>query len=152
MHRLILQLILLGFIGISCNKIDVDSNNDPQGYADSQVVGTWKITGVDSDAPHDWDGNGSVETNLFPSLPACEKDNLYTFDPNKTGSFKKDCNTTLAGVWEIYQTKYLILTPTAAPSEMERMVSMTSGEFVTTRQVVVASGQIFTISKTWSRQ
>ncbi len=152
MNRLILYLLSTLFLFTSCGKTDTDDNDDPQGYADSQVIGNWKITGLVADAPYDWDGNGIPETNLYPGLPACEKDNLYTFDPDKTGSFKRNCTTTQEGIWEVYQTKFLILTPAAAPSEMERITSMTSVQFVTSRQVVAPSGQIFTLSKTWSRQ
>lgn len=152
MRHLILYASLIGILGFSCSKVESDGNEDPQGYADSQVVGTWKITGLTSDAPYDWDGNGTVETDLYPTLPSCEKDNLYIFEPNKTGSFKRNCNTTQDGEWEIYQTKFLIITPTAAPAEMERMTAMTTMQFVTTRQVVGISGQIFTLSKIWSRQ
>ena len=152
MLRLILYSLFIGNLAFSCNKIDTDSNGDPQGYADSQVVGTWKITGLNANAPYDWDGNGVPETNLFPALSACDKDNLYVFDQDKTGNFKKNCNINQDGTWEIYQTKYLIITPASAPAEMERMTSMTSMQFVTSRQVVAPSGETFTISKTWSRQ
>jgi hypothetical protein len=152
MLRLILYSIFIGNIAVSCNKIDTDDNDDPQGYADSQVIGTWKITGLNADAPYDWDGNGVPETNLFPAIPACDKDNLYVFEPDKTGSFKKSCSLTQDGTWEIYQTKHLIITPTSAPAEMEKITAMSSTEFVTSRQVVAPSGETFTISKTWSRQ
>jgi hypothetical protein len=152
MNRLILYLLSLGIFSFSCKKIDVDANTDPQGYADSQVVGTWKITAVNADIPYDWDGNGTPETDLYPAMSACDKDNLYIFDPSKTGSFKKNCNSSQVGVWDIYQSRTLIMIPDSAPAELQKMISMTSVQFVTTVQVVAPSGQTITLSRTWSRQ
>jgi hypothetical protein len=152
MNRLILYLLSLGILFFSCKKVEVDANNDPQGYADSQVVGTWKITAVNADIPYDWDGNGTPETDLYPAMSSCDKDNLYIFEPNKTGSFKKNCNGSENGVWDIYQLRTLIIIPDSAPAELQKMVSMTSVQFVTTAQVVAPSGQTITLSKTWSRQ
>lgn len=152
MNRLILYLLSLGIFIFSCKKVEVDANNDPQGYADSQVVGSWKITAVNADIAYDWDGNGVPETDLYPAMSACDKDNLYIFDPNKTGSFKKNCNSSEAGIWEIYQSRILIIIPDTAPAELQKMISMTSVQFVTTMQVVAPSGQTITLSKTWTRQ
>jgi len=152
MSRLILYLLSLGIFSFSCKKGDVDANSDPQGYADSQVVGIWKITAVNADIAYDWDGNGIPETDLYPALSVCDKDNLYTFNPDKTGSFKKNCNSTQPGEWQIYQSSTLIIIPATAPAELQKIISMTSVEFVTTVQVVAPSGQTITLSKTWSRQ
>ncbi len=153
MNRLILYLLFIGSFIVSCDKLPENSNTDPQGYSESQVVGTWMITGLTADFPYDWDGNGTSETNLYPVMSSCEKNNLYVFDPNKTGSFKKDCNTNQQGEGKVYQTQFLLLIPTGgAPSEMEKYTSQPSATFVTTRQVVAPSGQVITLSKTWTKQ
>lgn len=153
MNRLILYLLLLASPGISCNDhLKIEANNDPQGYADSQFVGTWKIVGITSDVAWDWDGNGSSEKNIFATLTTCDKDNLFTFIGDKTGTFKLTCSVTKDGSWQIIDTKYLVYTPLGSSPEYETLISMTSVQFKTTIAVALPNGQPATITKTWARQ
>jgi hypothetical protein len=136
----------------SCSPHNKNDNfNAPQGYADSQLVGSWKITAYTSDIPYDWDGNGSTETNIYNNWTACEKDNLYTFAPDKTGSFKINCSVTKPGNWAIIDTKELIYDVESIGSQFETFISMTSDQFKTTRNITVP-GKIITVTTTWSRQ
>jgi len=153
MIRSIPLLILCLFVLSGCrDHLKIERNNNPQGYADSQVVGNWKVTAYNSDLPYDWDGNGSVETDIYSTWSACQKDNLYTFVGDKTGTFKLNCSATNPGTWLILNTSILVYTPTGMPSEAETFISMTSVEFKTARKVVATSGQELTLTKTWSRQ
>jgi hypothetical protein len=153
MKRLILYLFLAGFFITACrDHLKIEKNNDPQGYADSQFVGVWKITGITSDVAWDFDGNGTPETNIFATLSACKKDNLYTFVGNKTGTFKFDCSLTKDGSWEIISTKYLQYTPLGLSPESETVISMTSVQFKSTLDITLSNGQPATITKTWTRQ
>ena len=150
MNRLILYLLILF---TSCNDhLKIDRNNDPQGYADSQFVGTWKVTAVTSDVAWDYDGNGSTETNIYATWSACKKDNLYTFVGDKTGTYKLDCNNTKTGSWEVVTTTYLVYTPLNLSPESERVIQMTSIQFKSTLAISLPNGQPATITKTWDRQ
>jgi hypothetical protein len=150
MRRLIPYLLILF---TSCNDhLKIDRNNDPQGYADSQFVGTWKITAVIADVAWDYDGNGSTETNIYASWSACKKDNLYTFVGDKTGTYKLDCNNTKIGSWEVVTTTYLVYTPLNSIPESERVIQMTSIQFKSTLAITLPNGQPATITKTWDRQ
>ena len=61
-----LQIYFLLFLLFSgCKRVTVEANDNPQGYADSQVVGSWKITEILSDKAYDWDGNGTKEKDVF---------------------------------------------------------------------------------------
>lgn len=152
-QRYFISLIITAFILTSCNDhLKIEANNDPQGYADSQVVGVWKITAVTSDVPNDWNGDGLMETDIYSTWSACQKDNLYTFIADKTGTFKLNCNGTYAGTWVIVNTQYLEYTPVSLNLESEKMVAMTNLEFKTERAITLSSGQPATITKTWSRQ
>jgi len=154
MYRRILYLFAFGLFISACNPhLETEANNLPQGVADSQVVGTWRITAFSSNAPYDWDGNGSTETDIYNLWTACEKDNLYVFVGDKTGIFKINCNLISNGYWQIYDTKHLAIALQGQPAEVERFVvgTMTSNEFKTQITVVVVSGQTFTLIKTWSR-
>lgn len=153
MNRLSLYIFLLGILLYSCrDHLKIESNNNPQGYADSQVVGDWKITAFVSNAPYDWDGNGTAETNIFETWTSCEKDNLYRFVGDKTGSFKLNCSLTKNGGWQIFNTRELTYTPEGFATEIENIIAMTSNEFKTSRTVGAGIGQTFTVTKTWSRQ
>ena len=153
MKRLILYLFASVFFITSCNDhLKIEKNNDPQGYADSQFVGTWKIVSKDSNIPWDWDNNGTAETNIFATLPTCDQDNLYTFVGDKTGTFKINCSFTKDGSWQIINTQYLIYTPLGLAPESEKVISMTSVQFKSALDLTLPNGQSATITKTWARQ
>ena len=141
------------FVFAACTKhLSNDLNNGQQGYADSQVVGQWKVTAYTSSAPFDWNNDGSPETNIFNTWTACEKNNLYQFNPDKTGQFKVNCSLSGPGTWQIINTLYLYYTLTGQSPDGDKIISMTSVEFKTTRDVTVTTGQNLTLTKTWTRQ
>jgi len=159
MKRLVLYLFSSAFFITSCNDhLKIEKNNDPQGYADSQFVGAWKITAVNSDIAYDWNNDGSTERDIYGTWSSCEKDNLYTFTGdtatggNKKGTFKINCSVTKTGVWEIVNTKYLVYTPFGLAPESEKIISMTSVQFQSTIALTLSNGQPATITKTWARQ
>lgn len=138
---------------ISCNRhLDNNQNNNPQGYADSQLIGSWKITGYSSSQPYDWNNDGSVESNIYNTWSACAKDNLYQFSADKTGFIKTDCSASFQASWTIINTRYLVITPIGQSPESEKIVSMTSVEFQTSRDITVSTGQNMTLTKIWTRQ
>lgn len=146
-------LLLISLVFISCNEhLKIERNNDPKGFADSQFVGTWKITAVTADVAWDYDGNGTTETNIYATWSSCKKDNLYTFVGDKTGTFKVDCTNTKNGSWEIVTTQYLYYTPLGSSPESETVIQMTSIQFKTTIAITLSNGQPATITRTWTRQ
>jgi hypothetical protein len=134
----------------ACNKNNADDQSN-QGYADSQVVGQWKITAFLSNASYDWDGDGSAETDIFNTWTDCEKDNRYEFDSDKTGTFQLSCSVTAGGAWQILNAQELTFIPGGLPQQMETIISLTSNQFQTTKVVTVSPGKIFTLTKTWTR-
>ncbi len=153
MHRYLIYIIFCCLCLFACrDHLKIEKNNDPQGYADSQVVGVWKITAFSSNAPYDWNGDGSVETNIFNNWTSCEKDNLYQFVGDKTGTFKFNCSINGAGEWTIVNTLFLVYFLTGQIPDAEQFISMTTNEFKTTRDITVSTGQNFTLTKTWTRQ
>jgi len=149
--RSYLFLILLVFY--SCNDhLEIEANNNPQGYADSQVVGVWKITAFTSNQPYDWDGNGTTETDIYSTWSPCQKDNLFKFVGDKSGVYKLDCNINVNGVWQIFNVQQLEFTPDGMSTQVEKFISMTSNEFKTTRTEVIPGGPSFLVTKTWTRQ
>ena len=158
MKRLLLYLLVSVFLATSCNDhLKIEKNGDPQGYADSQFVGVWKITAASSDVAYDWNNDGTPERDIYNAWSSCEKDNLFTFTGDtatagdKKGTFKINCSLTKNGVWQIVDTKYLVYTPLGLSPEAERVIEMTSDKFRSTLAITL-NGQAATITKTWSRQ
>jgi hypothetical protein len=137
-------------VTISCYKVTVDKNNNPQGYADSQVVGTWKITSIKSDKPYDWNGDGASETDIFSTYDDCKKNNSYQFFSDKKGNYQLSCNTNRDGTWDILDTKILEWIPQGSFTNQEELDNMTSISFNTIRKEQRA-GQVYTITTTWER-
>ena len=130
----------------------VEANDNPQGYADSQVVGTWKITEILSDKAYDWDGNGTKEKDVFATYSDCEKNMLYQFIQDKTGIYQLNCNTTKNGTWLILNTLYLVWTPEGSAQRNEKISNMTSNQFYTSRTMQIVLGETITITSKWQRQ
>lgn len=151
--RTLILYIIPSFFLLSCNDhLKIEKNDDPPGFADSQFVGTWKITGASSSVPWDWDNNGTAESNVYATWSNCLKDNLYTFVGDKTGTFKLDCNTTKDGSWQVISTQYLVYTPLGQSPESEKVATMTSIQFTTTLDITLPNGQAAVIIKVWTRQ
>lgn len=153
MYRYFIKTILIALLLVACTQhLSNDITNGQQGYADSQIAGTWKVTAYISSASYDWNGDGNSETNIFNTWSNCQKDNLYQFNSDKTGLFKASCTLSGAGTWQIINTLFLYYTITGQSPDAEKIVSMTSAEFKTTREVTVSTGQNLTLTKTWTRQ
>jgi len=134
------------------DHLKTEANNDPQGYSNAQVIGTWKITAVSSDVPNDWNRDGITETDIYATWLACQKDNLYSFIVDNTGTFKLNCTTTESGSWQVVNTQHLLFDSPATGIELEKFISMSNLEFKTTRGYTLSNGQPATVTKTWTRQ
>jgi len=153
MLRRIVNLFACILFISSCNDhLKIEANQLPQGYADSQVLGNWKITAFTADKPFDWNGDGITETNIYNTWSVCQKDNLYSFSADKTGVFKTDCNTSNPGTWTIVDTKYLEYIAVGFSLESEKLISMTNTQFKTTIDITDSNGQDIVLTKTWVRQ
>ena len=158
MRRLILYLFTSAFFISSCNDhLKIEKNDDPQGYADSQFVGSWRVTALSCDVAFDWNNDGTTERDIYSTWTACERDNLFTFTGDtatggyKKGTFKINCSVTKTGDWQIVNTKSLVYVPLGLGPESERVIEMTSIQFQSIL-LVTLNGQNATITKTWTRQ
>lgn len=158
MKRLILYLFISVFFISSCNDhLKIEKNNDPQGYADSQFVGSWKITALSCDVAFDWNNDGTAERDIYSTWSSCERDNLYTFTGDtasggfKKGTFKINCSNTKTGEWQIVNTESLVYVPLGLGPESEKVIDMTSVQFQSVL-LLTLNGLPATITKTWTRQ
>ena len=163
MRRLILYLITSVFFISSCNDhLKIEKNDDPQGYADSQFVGSWKITALSCDVSYDWNNDGITERDIYSTWTSCQRDNLYTFTADtlsaakKKGTFKIDCSVIKSGEWQIVfsdnpKSQSLLYTPLGLSPESEIITDMTSVQFQSVL-LLTLNGLPATITKTWTRQ
>jgi len=134
----------------SCYKIEVEANNLPQGYSVAQIVGTWKIIGISSNKARDWDGNGTNETDIYNTWSDCQKNNLYEFNSDYSGTYKMSCNDIKPGSWYLNGIT-LTLTPNGFGPQPEKIIYLITDTFKTTSTVTV-NGQNYTITKVWKFQ
>jgi len=163
MRRLILYLFISTFFISSCNDhLKIEKNDDPQGYADSQFVGSWKITALSCDVSYDWNNDGITERDIYSTWTSCQRDNLYTFTADtlsaakKKGTFKIDCSVIKSGEWQIVfsdnpKSQSLLYTPLGLSPESEIITDMTSVQFQSVL-LLTLNGLPATITKTWTRQ
>ena len=164
MRRLLLYLITSVFFISSCNDhLKIEKNNDPKGYADSQFVGSWKVTALSCDVSYDWNNDGVTERDIYSTWSPCERDNLYTFtadtamDAYKKGTFKINCSVTKPGEWQIIvdtippKSHNLVYSLSGLGPESEIVISMTSVQFQSVL-LLTLNGLPATITKTWTRQ
>ena len=153
LHWIVMFPFCIMVLLASCKRVTVEANDNPQGYADSQVVGSWKITSIKSDKAYDWDGNGVSETDILGTFTECSKDMLFTFEPNKTGVYKLNCSITKNGTWQIINTQHLVWQAEGGSAQQEQLANMTSNKFNTIRKVqFTLGGDIYTVTTTWERQ
>jgi hypothetical protein len=147
---LTLLLFLLSFW--SCDKITVEKNDLPQGFSVSQIIGTWKVISITSDKPYDWDGNGTVERDIYSTWNACEKDNLFQFNNNYSGSYKLNCNETKSGSWGLSNTNILFWAVDGSANLYETIIYMSTSTMKTEVETVQSNGEKYTLSKVWKLQ
>ena len=76
----------------------------------------WKITAYTVSPAIDLNGNGTMVSNIYAQMPACEKDDLYIFNVNSSvtadeGGSKCDPNnpqSKLDGTWTFNSTETII--------------------------------------------
>ena len=151
-YSLIPILLLCAVFVSSCYKIETEANNLPQGFSVSQIIGTWKILGMSSDKAYDWDGNGTAESDIYSTWPDCQKDNLYQFNSNYSGSYKLSCNETKTGAWRLDGTITLVWKASGSAEMYEKIVYLTSDTMKTQISIKQPNGETYTITKLWKLQ
>ena len=90
---------LLSVLFFSCEK-DTDSNGNCA-ITTAAIAGSYKITAVTYKA-----STGATETDVFGDIPACQRDDIYTFKTDNTYNYT-DAGTvctppgTTSGAWSV---------------------------------------------------
>lgn len=95
MKPAVLKILALAFLfisAVSCKKSGSGSDAPPKSKTVLLTQASWKLQSAGIDA----DKNGSAETDITASIPACQLDNSYTFVTDGTGVMDEatvKCNT-----------------------------------------------------------
>jgi hypothetical protein len=80
-----LSVLVVLFLS-SCSKQDVTATAD-------DLIGTWEVTGIRSDRPYDWDGDGYSETDIYNTYSFCQREIILEFENNGYGQARQGCNS-----------------------------------------------------------
>jgi len=104
--------------------------------------GSWHVTAYTVDPPIDWDGDGTDESNVYPLIEQCIKDDHTTFFANGTGELdegptKCDPNDpqTIPLSWEFDQSESQL----TVQSIQYQIESLTESQMVLKEIEVVSS-------------
>ena len=86
------------FILLLTGCVKQDPVND-----DSDIIGTWEVTGIRSNIAYDWDGDGRSETDIYSTYSYCQQDIVLVFEHNGYGQSRQGCNASWQSLnWELY--------------------------------------------------
>jgi hypothetical protein len=107
MIRIILLTCCTAFIFFACKKDDKTKTK-----AELLANGSWHVTAYTVDPPIDWDGDGTDESDVYPVIEPCIKDDHTTFFADGTGELNEGatkCNQndpqTVPLTWDLDQTE-----------------------------------------------
>jgi hypothetical protein len=69
-------------ITFSCKKDKAENSNTTKTKTELLTTGTWKYTASIINPAYDYYGDGTLATNIFDIMKACEKDDFETYKTN----------------------------------------------------------------------
>jgi hypothetical protein len=83
-----LWLLVCSFIIlISCHKDE--NTNTAKTKTELLTTGTWKYIGATINPAYDYYGDGTLTTNIFDIMKACERDDFETYNTNGTWEYNE---------------------------------------------------------------
>ena len=155
-----MAITLLVLTVTSCKK---DKKDEPTPVAATVETKTqlltgknWKLTAATSDPAFDWDGSGTMVTNIYAQMASCEKDDLLFFNTNGTLKFDEgatkcdptDPQSTSDDTWSFNSTETII---TVSSGDDMNLVSLNSTTLKVS-SVLVEGGINYTITYTFTKQ
>ena len=91
------------FIASGCSKNDADTSAIVQ---QENLQGSWSVTGIQSDKTYDWDGNGSMETDILATYNSCNRNIVYVFETGGAGRVSEGCTAPFVNFrWQLSGTR-----------------------------------------------
>jgi hypothetical protein len=126
-----------------CSKENINTDQ-------SDLVGTWVVTGISSSQPYDWNGDGYTETDIFGSYTFCQRDITLTFYEGGTGDTRQGCNAGWQNFYWNLSNNYLSID---LPSDdLNLRLTQFSQSVIRGEDQVYVNGNSFVITYTFSRR
>ena len=147
MRKTVLPLFMLLAVVVftGCTKESTIANSN-------SLVGTWAVTGIQSNTAYDWDNDGYNETDIFSTYDYCQRDILLSFENGGYGEAKQGCNARWENMdWQLTNNnrRLDIYMPSG---DINLDITQFDGNTIRGNDQVQANGRNYTITYTLSRQ
>lgn len=140
-----LGICALLFVFTSCTKKDVISN-------ENDLTGTWQVTGISSNVPYDWNGDGYQETDIYGTYTSCERDIAISFDPGGNGQIRQGCNSYWQNMyWQLSDNNHTLNIDLPGDGLHLNIIQFSSGVIRGEDQVYI-NGNNFIVTYTLSKR
>lgn len=140
-----IPFLLLTLLFFSCKKSDVISNEE-------DLIGTWAVTGISSNQPYDWDGDGYEETDIYNSYSYCQREIVLVFDYNGTGDSRQGCTSSWQPMYWQFSNGNRTLNISLSGDELNLDILQFNRTYLRGQDQVYVDGRNFTITYTLSKQ
>lgn len=153
------MVLFLGVLSFSsCNDDDDEDDPTPPTKTELLTARNWIVEGLTVEPAIDIDNNGTQENNLIPFLAACNLDDFYDFNADRSytieeGASKCDPNDPTIvesgdWLWNSDNTR-LIFEPNGGTTMEAEVISLTATELVA-EFTVVDQNVTYTYTQTWN--
>ena len=138
-------LIATVIVFSSCTKSDMISS-------ESNVVGTWAVTGIRSNMANDWNGDGYSETDIYGTYSYCQRDIVLVFDQYGTGQGRQGCNAYWQNLnWQLTNNNHHLRID-MIDDVIELSILRVSANTIQGDDYVYSNGRNYTITYTLQRR
>lgn len=139
------SLLVLASVVIlsSCQKTSVYDRQ-------TNIEGTWSITGIRSDRAYDFNGDGYQETDIYGSYTSCGRDIAVSFESGGYGQMRQGCNARWQNIsWQLSDNTLRISLP---DDELYLQLQQLDDYTIRGTDQVTVNGNYFNITYTFQRR
>jgi hypothetical protein len=137
-------LLLISVVAFSsCQKTDVFNE-------ERNIEGTWSITGIGSDRPYDFNGDGYAETDIYSTYSSCGRDIVTVFQSGGYGQMRQGCNAYWQNMnWQLYSNTLTINLP---DDQLNLQLQQFDNYTIRGTDQVTINGNYFNITYTFQKR
>lgn len=140
-YLLLLAASAIVFSG--CQKTDILNN-------ERNIEGTWVVTGITSDRPYDFNGDGYSETDIYAGYSSCGRDIVTVFEYGGYGQMRQGCNAPWQNMnWQLYNNTLTINLPN---DQLNLQLRQLDEYMIRGTDQVTVNGNYFNITYTFQRR
>lgn len=151
MKKIILILLILS----SCKKHnDAVTQPDVTNQNAALLAGTWKYSGRVISPAYDWDGNGTLDTEVYSLYTECQKSYELKLNAAGSGTLKKICNIPFEHIeWNLLDRGLTLhYAINNGGNVSEKIILINNTTLVTESKFEPSTGETYTITNTYKNQ